>query len=51
MIRRLSQKLNARRIFKLGTALALAAALSGCVIYAGGPGFYHHGGFYGRDWH
>ena len=40
-----------RRIAAIIAGLALAAALSGCVVYPAGPGYYH--GYYwhhDRDW-
>jgi len=57
MIRKLSRDLKPRRIAALGAALALVVALSGCVIYPAGPGYYYHPYFFhfdhdrGRGWH
>jgi len=31
-------------------AIALAAGLSGCVVYPAGPGYYHHHYWHERDW-
>jgi hypothetical protein len=54
MIRKLRLALNPRRIAALGAALALVVALSGCVIYPAGPGYYHPYFFHfdhDRGWH
>jgi hypothetical protein len=54
MIRKRSRNLKPRRILALGAALALAVALSGCVIYPAGPGYYHPYFFHfdhDRGWH
>jgi len=52
-----------RRIGVLIAGMALAAALSGCVVYPAAPGYYGHRdfhghddgwrghGWHGRDWH
>jgi hypothetical protein len=41
-----------RRLAALIAGIAMAAALSGCVIYPAGPGFYYHHdrGWHDRDW-
>jgi hypothetical protein len=53
MSRTLSRNLKPRRIAALGAALMLAIALSGCVIYPVGPGYYHPFYFHDHDrgWH
>jgi hypothetical protein len=56
MIRKRSRDLKPRRIVALCAALALAVALSGCVIYPAGPGYYHPYFFHfdhdhDRGWH
>ena len=49
MIRKLSRDLKPRRLAALGAALALVVALSGCVIYPAGPGYYHPFYFHDHD--
>ncbi len=53
MTRTQDQKPKARRFAVIAAALAVATALSGCVIYPAGPGYYHyHRDYYDhdRDW-
>ena len=54
MIRKLRLAINPRRIAALGAAFSLVVALSGCVIYPAGPGYYHPYFFHfdhDRGWH
>jgi len=50
MIRKFSRGLKPRRIAALAAALVLAAAVSGCVVYPAGPGYYHPYYEHHRDW-
>jgi hypothetical protein len=47
MLTRLSKP---HRIVAFIAGIAMAAALSGCVVYPAGPGYYGHHD-YGHDWH
>lgn len=49
MIRKLGRGLKPRRIAAVAAALALAAAVSGCVVYPAGPGIYHPY-YHHHDW-
>lgn len=46
------QDIKPRRIAMLAAVLALAAGLSGCVVYPAGPGYYGHPHYWhhDRDW-
>jgi len=42
---------KSRRLAAVAAVLALAAALSGCVVYPAGPGYYGHPHWHhDRDW-
>ncbi len=46
----LYRRSKSRLIAALVAGVALTAALSGCVVYPVGPGYYHHYRYYDRDW-
>jgi hypothetical protein len=41
MTRNTNSSSKPRRVAAVVAALALAGLLSGCVVYPGGPGYYH----------
>ncbi|HKT16911.1 MAG TPA: hypothetical protein VJR47_02635 [Stellaceae bacterium] len=49
MKRMLHRRLKSPRIVALVAGIALAAALSGCVVYPAGPGYYHPY-YHHHDW-
>ncbi len=49
MARRPVREAKPRRIAAWAAALALVTALSGCVIYPAGPGYYGHPYYSDRD--
>lgn len=52
MFRKQQVTAKARRFSAVVAALALAAALTGCVVVPEGPhyGYYHHHYWHERDW-
>lgn len=52
MKRLLHRRPKSRRILAVAAGIALAAALSGCVVHPAGPGYYHPYYHYhhDRDW-
>ena len=52
MTRLLHRRPKSPRFLALAAGIALATALSGCVVYPAGPGYYHphYHYHYDRDW-
>ena len=41
---------KSRRLAAVAAVLAIAAALSGCVVYPAGPGYYGHPHYWHHGW-